>query len=299
MGRRKLLLEKAYIYYSLLEIGFIVLKYITFVIPFFFIVNASANDIFELDRQKNDELIAETVDLGFVVDNQTIDQQSQPSLQNEGIKGQLQPARDAVLSSQMIGQITKINLKENQYFKKNDTLVEFGCVQHDAELKKAKAMHKADQTRVRINDRLNKLASISQLDYKLSVYKAEESSAEVKIKSNDVKNCKIKAPYTGVVEEVFRKDFEYVQKGDPVIKILDDSILEIELLVPSDWITWIEKDLIFDVIVSEIGQRYEAKVTSIGAKIDPISQSIMIKGSISNQDKLLKPGMSITAHFKR
>ncbi|MCH2037401.1 MAG: efflux RND transporter periplasmic adaptor subunit [Rickettsiales bacterium] len=241
-------------------------------------------------------------ELGFVVDQNP----SSPSSQNDamalrgsGIKGQLQPARDAVLSSQMTGQIIKIHVKENQYFKKNATLVEFGCIEHNAELKKSKAVHKADETRVSINDRLNKLASISQLDYKLSVYKAEESDADVRIKANDVKHCKIKAPYAGVVEEVLRKEFEYVQKGDPVIKILDDSMLEIELLVPSNWVTWIKKDVVFEVVVSEIDQRYEAKLTGIGAKIDPISQSIMVKGIIENQDKALKPGMSITAHFKR
>lgn len=242
------------------------------------------------------------IELGFVVDqnpSSPANQNDDMMLRGSGIKGQLQPARDAVLSSQMIGQIIKIYVKENQYFKKNATLFEFDCIENNAELKKSKAVHKADETRVGINDRLNKLASVSQLDYKLSVYKAEESDADVRIKANDVRHCKIKAPYAGVVEEVLRKEFEYVQKGDPVIKILDDSILDIELLVPSDWVTWIKKDMVFEVVVSEIDQRYEAKLTAIGAKIDPISQSIMVKGIIENQDKALKPGMSITAHFKR
>ena len=85
--------------------------------------NALANDN-SLGIQKKEILPVETIDLGFVVDTQAIEQ-GQPKFdadtgRDDGIKGQLQPVRDAVLSSQMVGQIVKIHVKENQYFKKNE-----------------------------------------------------------------------------------------------------------------------------------------------------------------------------------
>lgn len=216
-----------------------------------------------------------------------------------GIKGQLQPVKYATISSEIDGSIVAINVSDSDSFTKGDTLVEFRCNVERAQLKKAAAVQKADRARVDVNERLDKLSSISELDYKLAVFKAEESVADVAVISERVKYCKITAPYSGVVEEVLRKNNEYVNRGDPVVKILDDSVLEIELLVSSDWITWLKKGLKFDVNVSELNKSYQAEITNIGAKIDPVSQSIKIKGAISNKEKTLKPGMSITAYFKR
>jgi membrane fusion protein (multidrug efflux system) len=218
---------------------------------------------------------------------------------SNGIKGQLQPVKHAVISTETTASITSINVSDSDAFKKGATLVEFNCRIERAELKKAKAAQKADDTRVKVNTKLDELSSISQLDYKLALYKAEESAAEVAIITERVRNCKITAPYSGVVEEVLKENYEYVKKGEPVLKILDDSVLEIELLVPSSWITWLKKDAEFKVNVSEVGKSYTAKVTNVGAKIDPVSQSIKIKGAISNKEKILKPGMSITAFFIR
>jgi len=217
----------------------------------------------------------------------------------EGIKGQLQPVKHAVISSEITGSITKISVSDSDSFKKGRTLVDFKCNIERAELKKAVAAQKADKTRVEVNTKLEQLSSISQLDYKLAIFKAEESSAEVAVIAERVKNCKIKAPYSGVVEEILKQNHEFVNRGDPVIKILDTSVLEIELLVSSNWVTWLKKGMEFDVEVSELGKTYKAKVTNIGAKIDPVSQSIKIKGAISNKEKILKPGMSVTAYFKK
>ncbi|PIR39536.1 MAG: efflux transporter periplasmic adaptor subunit [Alphaproteobacteria bacterium CG11_big_fil_rev_8_21_14_0_20_39_49] len=231
--------------------------------------------------------------------NGLLDKEDSVANISDGIKGQLQPVKYALISSETTASITTISVSDSDTFNKGDTLVEFNCSIERAELKKAQAAKNADDTRVKVNTKLDELSSISQLDYKLAVYKAEESAAEVSIISERVRNCKIKAPYSGVVEEVLRQNYEYVKKGEPVLKILDDSVLEIELLVPSQWVTWLKKDKEFNVDVSELGKSYKAQITTIGAKIDPVSQSIKIKGAISNKDKILKPGMSVTAFFEK
>lgn len=213
------------------------------------------------------------------------------------IKGQLQSVRNTVLSSEMSAKINRITVKEGSRFKGYRSLVELDCNIQKAEQKKAEAVNNADNATVEINKRLNKLSSISQLDMKLSQYKAQESAAEVDIIKTRLKDCRISAPYSGVVEELIKKQHEYVKAGDPVLKVLDDSVLEVELLVPSEWTTWIKKGTSFKAQISEINKEYDAKITYLGARIDPVSQSLKIKGSIDNKEKLLKPGMSVTAIF--
>ncbi len=223
---------------------------------------------------------------------------SESEMFDSEIKGQLQPVTHATISSKMTGAITAINVKESQSFKKGDKLVEFDCEMERAELKKAKAVHNADLARKSVNTRLDKLSSISELEYKVALYKAEESAAEVDAFEQRIEYCTIKAPYEGVVEEIARQPHEYVAKGDPLLSILDDSTLEIELLVPSDWITRVKEGQEFMVHVAELNEAFKATVSTIGAKIDPVSQSIKIKGQIHNESKKLRPGMSVTANFE-
>lgn len=251
-----------------------------------------------------DKIIKVAIYATFIANSISFDSYSNQeyfnSLSNgQEIKGQLKSVRNTILSSEMSGNINRISVKEGDRFKRYNTLVDLDCNIQKAEKKKAIAINNADKARVEINNKLNKLSSISQLDYKLAEYKAQESAAEVDIINTRLKDCKIRAPYSGIVEEQIQKQHEYVKAGDPVLKILDDSTLEVELLVPSEWTTWVKKGTIFTALISEIDKKYEAKITYLGAKIDPVSQSLKIKGSIDNSEKLLKSGMSVTAIFKK
>jgi len=223
---------------------------------------------------------------------------SDDNLFNNELKGQLQPVTHAEISTKMTGEIIAINVKDSQRFKNGDSLIEFDCGMERAELKKATAVHKADLARKSVNTRLDKLSSISELEYKMALYKADESAADIDAYQQKIEYCTIKAPYDGVVEEIARQPHEYVSKGDQILKILDDSTLEIELLVPSDWITRVKVGQEFFVHVAELDESRKASISTIGTKIDPVSQSIKIKGQINNESKELRPGMSVTANFE-
>ena len=67
--------------------------------------------------------------------------------------------------------------------------------------------------------------------------------------------------------------------------------------MPSKWLSWLTIGLPFDVHVIETDDKHAAKIDRIGAKIDPVSQSLKVIGSIDNSEKNLKPGMSGHAQF--
>lgn len=81
--------------------------------------------------------------------------------------------------------------------------------------------------------------------------------------------------------------------------ILDTSRLEVKMIVPSRWLTWLKPGARFSIRIEELGRVYPARVVRLGARIDPLSQTIPLSGEIVGHHEELLPGMSGTAGFSR
>ncbi|CAK0764628.1 hypothetical protein WCLP8_3730004 [uncultured Gammaproteobacteria bacterium] len=50
------------------------------------------------------------------------------------------------------------------------------------------------------------------------------------------------------------REHQYVQAGQPLLEILDDSVLEVEFIAPSSWLAWLKAGASFKVTVEETGK---------------------------------------------
>jgi len=125
----------------------------------------------------------------------------------------------------------------------------------------------------------------------------EQARGELAIVRARLDMCVIKAPFSGRVVELLVNPHETVTQGQELINILDDSRLELELFVPSRWLSWLATGAAFDVRIDETGKTYAATVTVLGAKVDPVSHSIRVLAEIEGRPTELLAGMSGTAHF--
>jgi len=69
-------------------------------------------------------------------------------------------------------------------------------------------------------------------------------------------------------------------------------VLELEFLVPSAWLVWLRNGQTFEVEIDETGKRYPARFERIGARIDPVSQSVKVAAAIDGRFPELIAGMS-------
>ena len=104
--------------------------------------------------------------------------------------------------------------------------------------------------------------------------------------------CTVSAPFAGRVAEQKVREQQYVQPGQPLLEILDDSSLELEFIVPSRWLVWLKPGQAFHVAIDETGRTYPAKVQRIGARVDPVSQSVKLSAVVDGRFPELMAGMS-------
>lgn len=219
------------------------------------------------------------------------------SSQLGNIRGLIKPRDQALLSSEILARITKMPFRGGQRFRKGDVLVKFDCSRFNAELAAARAELVAREKTHQNNRELERLNAIGKLEVEVSAAEADKAAADVRVKSVIVNGCVIRAPYDGRVVENKAHEHETVSPNQELMNVLDERILEIELIVPSNWLTWLTVGTPFTFYVDETGQEYEARVAELGARVDPVSQTIRVDGIFYSGASNVLAGMSGTASF--
>ena len=62
--------------------------------------------------------------------------------------------------------------------------------------------------------------------------------------------------------------------------------------MPSGWLRWLKSGYRFRVGIDETGKSYPAHVTRLGARVDPVSQSVKVTATIDGRFTELVAGMS-------
>lgn len=212
--------------------------------------------------------------------------------ERQEIRAQLLPRQYTTLAAEIGAKVNRLPVAESEGFKAGQVLVAFDCSLQQALLAKARAEQEAAQQVHQANRRLAELNSVGQLELAQSQAAVKKAAAEVGAQQAVLGKCSIVAPFAGRVAEQKVREQQFVQPGQPLLDILDDSALELEFLVPSAWLAWLKKEQVFEVHIDETGRAYPARFTRIGARVDPVSQSVKVAAAIDGRFPELVAGMS-------
>ena len=217
---------------------------------------------------------------------------SKPALERQEIRAQLLPRRYTTLAAEIGAKIRRLPVAEGAPFAAGALLVSFDCSLQQAQLQKARAELDAAEQTFKTNQRLLELNSVGQLEVDLSRAAQARGQAELGVNQAVLNKCAITAPFAGRLAEQKVREQQYVQPGQPLLDIIDDSVLELEFLLPSGWLGWLRVGNTIQVQIDETRKSYPAKFIRIGARVDPVSQSVKVAAAISGKHPELIAGMS-------
>lgn len=201
-------------------------------------------------------------------------------------------SQEAVLSSELAARINNISVKEMERFKKGDLLIQFDCSLYEAQKDVVRANENSALIKLKSDEQMLQMRSIGKYELELSISEYEKAKSELRIAELNVERCEIRAPFDGAVEEVVVNAFESIQPQVELMKIIKTDVLELEMVVSSEWVSWLTIDHPITVYIDEIQEEFNASISGIGANVDAVSQTIQLKGTITNASSALLPGMS-------
>ena len=214
-------------------------------------------------------------------------------------RAQIMPRRHTVLAAEMAGRIIRMPVREGASFDQGELLFAFDCSVERARLEKAEAALTVARKKADVQARLQRLGSSSELEAAVALAEVEEAQAERAVRRAQVRRCRTVAPFSGRISDLKVQNHQSVKRGEPIMEIVDSDTLELELIVPSEWLAWLERGQAFPVKVDETGTTHRAEVTLIAPWIDAASQSVTVYAHFQGGTDDLRPGMSGRALLER
>lgn len=221
------------------------------------------------------------------------------SAQQLPVRGVVRPSAQATLSTDLAASVAKVGFKEGEEFRRGDVLVAFDCRRQQAELASAVAQQREMVVAFESASFLEKRNASSHQDVETTRARADKAAAEVEAMRVRLDQCSIVAPYDGRITELRVHEHEMSVAGRPLLSIAAKWEPEIELIVPSTWLTWLTPGAEFQFLVDETGKSYPGMVVRLGAAVDTVSQTIkaFAKFTAATPDILI--GMTGTVQFRR
>lgn len=224
--------------------------------------------------------------------------QSVTGADHEGrIRIQLAALNELVVSSEVAARIERIAVRDGDAFRAGTLLVSFDCRTLQAQLERAMATRDGARQHHETVQRLAELNSVGKIEADQAHARAREAAAEVQVVQSTLGKCRINAPFSGRVVQRMVSDHQYVNAGVPLLSLVDTSAIEVRLIVPSRWLSWLKVGAPFQIRLDDLDKTVEAKVARVGARIDPVSQSVALVAVVTGSTAGLLPGMSGWASF--
>lgn len=220
------------------------------------------------------------------LDNQALD-----------VRAQLTSRSSVEISSAIAGLLKELPVKEGSTITEGELLYAIDCEGTTAARRRAGARYTAAKAEFDANKRLDERNAIAKVDVQIAQARTSEAAAEIRMMDAELRHCERPAPFTGQVAELFADQHQYLEVGEPILHFVATDNLEVELIVPSLWLQWLDRDTGFGLYIEEVNRQYRAVVDVISPTVDPVSQTVRLVATITDGDDDLRPGMSGTATF--
>ncbi len=143
--------------------------------------------------------------------------------------------------------------------------------------------------------------AVQRLEQSLKEAESAQEIAELKIQSLKkvaaiaearLDRRRLKAPFAGMIVEKLRSTGEWVESGDPVLRVLRLDVLLVEGYVSATLVSPKLRGHKVKVVCDVAGTPFkvEGTIVFVSPEIDSVSQQVQVRAEISNPDLALRPG---------
>jgi membrane fusion protein, multidrug efflux system len=213
------------------------------------------------------------------------------------VRGVVNPSSESTIASKMTARITAMPYGEGQSFPAGALLARFDCSQVSAQLNAAQAAATAYRKTYETNVELDQYEAVGKNEVAVSKANLGKAEAEAAAVGSQLSDCEVRAPFAGKIVEQIAHAREVAASGQPLLKIQSGRDVELELIVPSKWLTWMKPGASFAFTIDETANVIRGRVKRFGASVDPVSKTIRVTGVVTQRNGLVLAGMSGTAKF--
>ncbi|MDS1311088.1 efflux RND transporter periplasmic adaptor subunit [Marinobacter xiaoshiensis] len=209
--------------------------------------------------------------------------------------GSIKAVNGIEVANEMPGVIETINFESGDVVKQGDILIRLNTAIDEAAVRTRRAEAQlAEQEFKRISDLLPKRA-VSQSQYDESKANFDAASARVNEAEAQLSKKIIRAPFNGTLGIRMVDQGEYIPTGTPIVEINMLDPIYVDFTLSEKNLQGVARGYSVVATVAAVPeQEFEGKVSAINTSVNPETRTVRVRATLSNPQKLLRPGMFAT-----
>jgi membrane fusion protein (multidrug efflux system) len=211
--------------------------------------------------------------------------------------GELRAKREARLEFNLSGRIATLGYEVGDRVEKGMVMATVSQEEIRAHLEQAQAAHTKAQADLQRIERLHEERIVSDDRLEAARVGAKQANAAYVMADEAMKNSSVIAPFAGSVAEKNGEVGEYynaMMGGPPVYRLVKIDSVKVIIGVPEAEVPRVKKEqqarILLDTYPDEV---FLGQVTRTGLVIDRFSRTMEVEITVSNDRRLLKPGMMV------
>jgi len=207
------------------------------------------------------------------------------------VQGTVKADKSVEIHPEMGGTITKIYVKEGQRVRKGQTLAQLDASVVNNTIAQLKTQVDLANTTFERQERLWNQKIGSEMQYLQA--KAQKEGLENNLNSlySQANKMKIKAPFSGTVDEVFAKIGELANPQMPFLRVINLSKVYLETEITESFLADIKKGTEVDVTFPSLNKNMTSKISQVGNFINPNNRSFKARVDINNKEGDIKANL--------
>lgn len=204
------------------------------------------------------------------------------------VQGNIETDQDVTLSAEMGGLITAINVKEGQKVSKGQVIARVDASVLSANVGELKTKLEYAEYMLGKQEELQKRGVGSEFD--LETAKSQVNSIKASMRSLNTQRGKfvIRAPFAGVVDQVFARKGQMAGPASPIMRIVNNKNIDIVATVSEKHFANIHVGTPIQVSFPNYSDTViNLEITHVGNYIEPTNRTFRIGSKIENNDFFL------------
>lgn len=247
--------------------------------------SALQSDIDKIDAalanasQKADEALVEIIKVKDTTFNHYLE-----------IQGNVDTKENILIQPEIPGALVALNVKAGQRVAKGQILGRVDDGGMSQQLASLQTQYDLAKTTFERQKRLWNQKIGSEIQYLQAQTQMISLSKSVNQMQAQIAKTLIKAPFTGIIDDVFVERGEIVAASPQgLMRIVNLSNMYVSTSVPESYVGKIKVGTSVQANITSIGKNYAGKIRQIGKSINPANRSFGIEVSMPNPEGLLRP----------
>ena len=214
------------------------------------------------------------------------------------VQGDVATDENIVIFPETSGILTDVRVSEGQQVSRGQTLAVVDDGGLSSELARLETQLALARTTYERQERLWEQNIGSEIQYLEARSNFEALQNSVNQVRSQLAKSTIKAPFSGIIDEVFIEQGEVVTAGqNQLFRLISLQNMYVEANIPENYLNNVQEGTEVIVEISSIGKQFTGEVQQVGNTINPSNRTFRVEIAIPNENNMVKPNQIATVRF--